>query len=144
MRPRQARADDMRDRHSADRERVGNQRAVAPPRYGLGAYQGEATAPSELQHVLQGASKRIGLHVIGVAAKRLVAPRAVGRVPPRTAQAAERWQMNVADSRCLEGVRKRAGLVLRIAPRAWDGANVGEGGHPMVPQECKEVLDRSR
>src|SRR5689334_21674256 len=65
-------------------------------------------------------------HVIGVPAKRRVAPSSVMRVLLRFSFAAQLWKMFVTDSARLQRFRQRLLIELRIPLRAWERAHVDQ------------------
>ncbi len=66
------------------------------------------------------------LHVIGIAAKGVVAPGRVDGIFSRMAQSAECREMDVCDAVLLQGLAQGSAFKLRIFSGAWNGADIGE------------------
>jgi len=62
---------------------------MTTPWDGFGAHQSHALSPRPLDQGVEVLQKRFCLHVVGVAAKRWIAPRRIGRIGACAAQAAE-------------------------------------------------------
>src|SRR5581483_8347536 len=139
-----SRAGDVTNLTASALERIRDERAVAPPGHGLGAHDRGAPPPGELNEFVDRGRELWRLHVVGIAAEAVVAPRAVDGIRARPAQAAELGRVQVLDAglahRDLEG---RLGEV-RHAPRSGRGADVDEGAHVVAPQQLDQVLRRAR
>ena len=60
------------------------------------------------------------------------------------AETAQAGPVRVADANGAERGGQRVAVVLGIAARARDGADVGDVGYAVVPQQAEELLERSR
>ena len=96
-------------------ERVGDQRTVAAPGHGFGAHEHDAVAPRPARSGWRGVGEIPALHVVGVAAKRQVAPACRWASPRRSAEAAEARRMQVADA----GWREEAGSASTLNCGLW-------------------------
>src|SRR5581483_8647742 len=94
----------------------------------------------QYDQLLDGVRELPGLHVIGVAAKRIVLPRGVNRVLPRMPQAAERGHVAIANSVFRQRARQLFAIELRISPRARNGANIHQQRDAMSLQNAQEFF----
>src|ERR1700687_448483 len=120
-------------------ERVRDQRAVAPPREGLRAHDGGGAPPRDPLEAGLARRELLGLHVVGVAAKRGVAPAEIDRVCPSVAQPAQRLQVPVAELAGVKRARQRGAIELRVVPRPGDRANVHHLLHPVGAEQLEEL-----
>src|SRR6185369_17116325 len=72
-------ADDFLDRDTMGDQRIGDQRAMTAPRDGFGTHQRDALAFGQFDDLGEMLVECRCLHVVGVAAKRWIAPRRIGR-----------------------------------------------------------------
>src|SRR5690606_17398638 len=107
-------------------QRVGHQRAMTAPWNGLGAHDRGAGVAADLHQVVDRVVERVGLHVVGVAAKALVAPAGVGRILARMPQAAQFGHRNVIDADGCKAAAQYVGVELGIVARARHGAYVAQ------------------
>src|SRR5262245_34906839 len=100
---------------------------MAAPRNGLGAHDDGAFAFADLYQIFERLLERVGLHVVGVAAKTFVAPAGVRRIRICTRSAsAEAVHPDVADGCGLQFAIERVAPVLRVAARLRNLADVSE------------------
>jgi hypothetical protein len=138
---------DVDDAPAAAAESVGDQAPVAPSPIPLRAHDRGGLAARKLLEPLEAGGELVGLHVLGVAAERVVAPHRRGPSggparPPASAELlAERL---VVDSGGGERVAKRAGIELRMAPRARKPPDVAQDLDAMTAEEGDETVDRVR
>ena len=121
-----ARADDFENANAAHDEGVGDQRAMAAPGNGFGAHQRGGSFRGEFDGALKPGFKFRRLHVIGIAAKAGVAPAEIDGVRAGVAQAAQAFQMAIADACGVQARGQRIGIELRIVAGFRDGANVDD------------------
>src|SRR5262245_50636376 len=113
-----SRVENVLDVDAASEQRVGYQRAVASPPDRLCTHERGAAPRTKLHDLIQSPGKRLGLHVVGVAAKARVTPCDVDRVGGRLAVAAECADPAIADAALRQALLQRFLAVLRVAPRA--------------------------
>lgn len=82
------------------------------------------------------------LHMVGVAAKRGVAPAGIGRVLGRMAQAAQRFHVAVIDAGGGQRVRQRVIAELGIVARTRHGAHIDYAADVVNRQQIEEHVQR--
>ncbi len=108
---------------------VGDQRAMATPRYGLGAHQRDALLLCLFDKACQIFCKFGGLHVVGETAKRFVSPTPIRRLSASSAEASQTNGVHIADSGRLKRTRKCVSVKLWVVTRARHGTHINEMGH---------------
>src|SRR5437660_1352592 len=85
--------------HTSGFEEIGDQTAMAAPPHCFRAHHGGRTGPvCNLQQSLDAILKSRRLHVIGIAAKRVIPPRGISRVRTRFASPAQLREVLVIDT----------------------------------------------
>jgi hypothetical protein len=103
--------------HAAGEERVGEERAVTPPRHRLRAHDRDRSLLGERPELAEPLLELRRLHVIGVAAEGGVPPGGVLlRALPRVTEATEAREVDVPDPGAGEGPRQRRTLELGVGP----------------------------
>src|SRR5437899_9927293 len=131
---------EMEHAPAADQQRVADQAPVTAPPLRLGAHQAGAALASARLQMVQCAAEAVAAHVVGITAKGAMLPAGVGRVGPRTAEAAEPWLVHVGDPASGQGGRQRPGRKVWMTPRARNAADVDECSHVSRAQELREPL----
>ena len=144
MRRGAGRAHDVLGLDAAHEQGIGDERAMAAPGQGLGAHQGKAVLARKQDQLLEILLELRRLHVIGIAAKRGVAPAAVDRVAPGMPQAAQPRHVNIADAGFFQRSRQRCLVELRVARRARQRAHVGYARDAVRAKQLDELVDRTR
>src|SRR5205807_6754269 len=85
-----------------------------------------------------------GFHVICVSAKARVPPACVYGIPPRTAQAAEPFEMNVGNALMLQRFGQRLTIELRITAGVRNRTDVDQPLDSMLLQQFDKFLDGTR
>src|SRR5437588_3285460 len=98
----------------------------------------------ESEKALNAFPEFLGLHVIGVTAKRRVAPCAVTRVRLRFSSSAKLGEMFVAYSVGVQRFRQGFLVELRITLRPRPRPHVGQQLDSALFQQCDEAVDVSR
>src|SRR5205814_3189016 len=94
-----ARVEDMDYFHPSGFEEIGDQTAMAAPPHCFRAHHGGGAGPvRNLQQSLGPILKSRRLHVIGIAAKRVIPPRRISRVRTRFASPAQLREVFVIDT----------------------------------------------
>lgn len=107
----------MEDGNFLDRERVRDERTVTAPGYSFGAHDHGFLLARELDEPLERLFEFGRLHIVGVTAKRRIAPAGIRGIGAGVAQATEFTEMNVADSRAAQFRGQSAAVELRIVAR---------------------------
>src|SRR5688572_24993547 len=107
-------------------ERIRDQGAVALHPVRLGAHDRDALRAAQVEQVLERGVEFRGLHVVGVGAEGGVAPAAIDGVRPRTTQATEAGEMDVAEAGLAERGRQRRRVEVRMTPGPRDLSDVGD------------------
>ena len=142
VRPAPSLVDYLLDWDAAHAERVRDQRAVAAPRHRFGTHDGGAALGRQLDQLLDGCPELRRLHVVGVAAKRCIAPARVGRIRPWPAQAAEIRHVQVGDPAARHRLLQGVAVELRIVARARHGAHIYQTLDAVRSQQRDELLGR--
>ena len=117
------------DLHAVHQQRISDERAVAAPGYGLRAHERQLLVRRGSHDLLEAGGESGALHVVGVAAKREIAPAGVRGIRSRFTQPAERRHVRIADTRRLQRVGQRVAVELRVVTRARHGAHVDQPLH---------------
>ena len=96
---------DIFGRNSAHGKRVADQRTMTAPGHRFGAHNGNAILFREPDQLLEVFLELGGLHVIGIATKRGIAPTGVDRIGSGMAQSAEPRDMDISQT----GLAQRSG-----------------------------------
>jgi hypothetical protein len=136
-------AEDVFDGDAPDGESVGDERAVAAPGEGFGAHERAGLFGGEMKGAGEGGYEIGSLHVVGVAAEAGVAPTGVDGVLFGVAEAAEGFEVDVADAARAEGGRERLAIELRVATGAGNGANVDDALDAVGAEERDEFVERA-
>jgi hypothetical protein len=99
---------------------------MAAPRHGFGAHDRSALRLRALDEIREISLELRRLHVIGIAAKRQIAPAHVLGIGARSPKSAESCHMRVRDPRRLQHRWKVLPIELRVAARLWHRAHVDE------------------
>ena len=117
-------AHDIKHFNTARQQGITDERAVAAPRYGLGAHNGNNLLPGSFDKTIYRFGEFARLHIIGVIAKRCILPAQVDRIInfwPETAQA---FYVGVGNAANRQTFLQCGLLVLRVMPRTRHGAHV--------------------
>ena len=105
---------------------------MALPPHGLGAHhRNRPVLAAKSSSSSTAAANSARLHVIGVAAERLVSPRAVRRIRARLSQSAERREVTILDAFL------RQTRVERLAAEMRDGAAIAESSARRRGRRCR-------
>ncbi len=139
-------AHDVLDVIAAHQQGVGDEGAMAAPGERLGAHERDWswTLRGQGQQLLQAGLKLGGLHIVGKAAERLVAPALVGRIGAGVAQAAQAGQVSIVDAGGLQAVGQGFTVELRVTPGAGDGAHIHHPRDAVHVQQVDEFIQRPR
>src|SRR2546423_13430613 len=99
---------------------------MTAPGHSLGAHDSHAMRSRGRKKPLQALPKRIGLHMIGVAAKARVSPAGVRRIGSRPPQPAQFGEMLVSDMFGCETDRQRIAVELSGSARTRHRAGIGD------------------
>jgi len=138
-----ARTHDVVNVQTTDHKRIGDKRAVAPPRHGFRAHDDHVGISGEVDELTQRCPELHGLHVVGEAAKRQVAPADIRGLPGRMAQAPEPGQVPVRDACGRQRLAQDVDAVLRVVTGPRDSTDVGEQGDVVLLQEVDERAERT-
>ena len=141
MGPRGRRADDLEDLDTTEKQRVGDQRAVAAPGHGLGAHDGHRVAGGQLQQDLDPGAEGIARHVVGVATEAQVPPAGVDRIRPRLAESTQLGKVRVLDAVGWELRRQRGPREVCKPPRPGRRPHVDKPVHPVCPQQLDQLRE---
>lgn len=113
---------------------------MAPPPESFGAHDRDAPVDQVVDEGVEGAGKRLGSHVVGVASKSLVLyPRVGGARGQAAAPPAEVLEPSIPDPACLERLSQGPAIEMRVASRGRKAANVGHPLDPVTLEEREEV-----
>ena len=133
--------EDMGDCSAADRECVGDQRAMAAPVESLGAHDGGRSLSGEGPQLVKAASEFIGLHVVSEAAEARVSPATVRRELTRTfPEPSQPGKVDILECSLGEIEFQRLAVEMRRMPRAGDGPDIGKTGNVVNSQETQEIF----
>lgn len=118
------RPDDILDLDPPHDEGVRDKRSMTTPGHSLGAHQHAALIVCKLRDDLDVGGELRGLHVIGIASERRVAPGSIWRIRACVSQSPEPRHVRVADVDGLKKLRERILAELRVVQRSWNGAHV--------------------
>src|SRR5262245_432901 len=88
----------VQDAPTANRQGIGDERAVASPRHGLGAHDGSSPVLRYVDELLQCSLECSRLHEVCVAPKCLVSPAPVWRIRSGSAPSTERSEADIVDA----------------------------------------------
>ena len=125
-------------------EVVGNQRAMTAPPDGFGTHHGSSCCRGETIDARNAFCKGIGLHVIGISAKRRVAPRRIRRIRERLAPPTKLGQPDVPYAHIRQRVGQCLLVELRISARTRKSAHVSNCRDRRGLQQRYKLLDRTR
>lgn len=111
--------------HAPRHGRVRQQLAMAMRRIGLGAHCRYGALAAESDNMIESLLKVAAGHMVGIALKGRLAPGAVGRIGPRRAFSAERFEMPVLDTGPGKRGVQRLAREMRMAGRFGDPPDVG-------------------
>src|SRR5689334_16940133 len=114
---------------------------MATPRHRFRAHYGSPLALAQSDKGGESSRKRLGLHIVGVAAKAEVAPTCVGRILPRMSQTTQEWHRNILDVLCLQDCGKDVAVELRVMARTRDCPNVAKTFDPILSEQSQEAFD---
>jgi hypothetical protein len=133
-------AHDVVNLNPAYRERIGDERAVAPPWNRFRTHNCAPLLPGQFDQSVQPCFKCRGLHIVSKPAKRGIAPAHVRRIVPCVAQAPELSQMHVAYPRASQLFRKDFPVELRVVSGSGDSAHIYDARDAMRSQKLQEVF----
>jgi hypothetical protein len=136
-------AHNFKHANTSDTKGIGNERTMATPGHGFGTHQCRRAGFGQGDGAIERGREFRSLHVIGIAAKTRIAPTEIHRISARRSQAAEFFQVNIADAGGAKRSGQSVGVELRIVTRLGDGADVDELPDTMGVEELKESLDRA-
>src|SRR2546423_10117520 len=90
-------AHDIAHVSAAYEQRIADKRAMAAPRYRFRAHDRGAVAARQLQQPFQPVSEFWRTHIVGIPAKRRIAPTHIWRIFLCVTPAPETWQMHVGN-----------------------------------------------
>jgi hypothetical protein len=137
-------AQDVDDRDASSGQRVGDQRSMAAPGHGFSAHDDGWSRGRERYQSFQVLAKLSGLHVVGVATERGIAPGRVDRVRSRPPEATEPGKMFVADSRIAKAGPQSFLTKLRVVSGLGDSADVDQLLDSVRLENADELLDGMR
>ena len=117
---------------------------MTAPWDGFGAHDGGAGSVGDSNEFGEAFGKLRSGHVVGVAAKRGVAPSGVDGVFAAVAAAAEGFEVGVLNSGRVERGRERVGIELGDVPGLGDGTDINEMADALGVQQGKELFNRVR
>ena len=82
-----------------------------------------------------------GLHIVGVASERCIAPSGIYGILASVPQPAHPGEMKVLDPRGLEAARQIFLAKLRVAPGSWNGSHIHQPADAIGLQNADEFLD---
>lgn len=136
---------DVRDFHAAHFQEIGNQGAMtAPPKKFRAHDGGWSDFASEIDKATHTFLKFFHLHVIGVTAKRLVAPSRIARIRSGFAAATEFREMLVTNSTFTQRRGQRLLVELRVSLRARQESNIRNKLDPVFLERRHEIVDLAR
>lgn len=136
--------EDMFHPPPSSEQRIGHKRAVAAPRQGLCAHNGNLRLRCVLHKTREPLFKCIRLHVVRIPPKRGVVPTQVDRIFARVAQPPKLLHMGVSNPLSLERLGKRLLVKLRVVPRAGHRADVDEVLDPVRLDQRKQLREAAR
>jgi hypothetical protein len=125
-------------------QRIGDQRAMAAPPHGLRAHQCGALFGRQYHELLERGGERRRLHIVGIASERGISPGRVGGVGAWPAPSTERSEPPILRARFEHSVPQRFLIVLRVASRSRETADVSDELDTIFRQQIKEDLDWTR
>src|SRR4029078_7573210 len=87
---------------------------MAAPRHCLRTHDGRRSAPTLRHERLEGSEKRLGFHIVGIAAEACVLPAGIDGIFPGLSQPAQASLVDIRDVRIFQMLSQRIRLKLRI------------------------------
>src|SRR6476469_1563855 len=134
----------MPDGPSADSKRISNQRAMAAPRHCLCTHDGRRSVPALRHQRLEGSPKRLGLHVVGIAAEACVLPAGIDGVSLGVSQPAQARLVYISDFCMFQMLGQGIRIKLRIVAGTRNRSHVDEASDAVGLQQCQECVDGFR
>src|SRR6185437_5501912 len=144
VRPRRATPDDLQHLPAAHAQRIGDQRAMAPPRHRLGAHHRGPLRPRRFLQLGQRPRERFRLHVIRIAAEAGILPTGILRIGPRVPQSPKPRPRLVLDAGLPQARRQLLAAELRVRPRFRNRPHIRHQLDPLPLQQPEELLNRPR
>ena len=124
-------------------ERIRQQHAVTLPPHGFRAHHRHSSTVTKRQQLVNRCGELRRLHVIGIAAERLVLPGAVCGIGAWLSEAAEILEMPVLNAFSGETSRQSIAAEMRMPARLWNRADVGQPIDLLRAQQRDELVSGS-
>jgi len=134
-------AHDLHHRDAPRDQGVGDQRPVASPGDSFGAHDCRGRLGGKFHQTIQIFAEFRGLHVVGEAPKRRVAPSAVDRILASVPEPTQSRKMAIVDAHTWEADGQAFLVELWIAPRFGNGSYVHQPSDAISPQDPEEFFD---
>ena len=135
------RPEDIDDSVAGGFEVIRDERAMALPPQRLGTHDGGAFFAREFQESIDAGAELRSHHKIGIAAKRFVAPGAVGGIRQRFATPSKFRKMNIFNADFGERFGQILLAEVRQAARARKSADIRERLNILRREQFEELLD---
>ena len=129
---------------AADGERISDQRSMAAPRHCLRTHDGRRSAPTLRHERLEGSEKRLGLHIVGIAAEACVLPAGIDGIFLGPSQPAQVRLVHIRDVRNFQMLGQRIRIKLRVVAGTRNRSHVDEAPDAMGLQQRQEFVDGFR
>lgn len=129
---------------SAHEQCIGNQGPMTAPGHGLRAHQRQPVVSGQFEQFVDRSAKFLGLHVIGVTAKRQIPPAGIRRVGRGPAQPPKRRMMHVGDPRRTQRSREILAIELRIVSGPRHSSHIDDPCDAVRAQQPDKLGDGTR
>src|SRR6266404_4982331 len=114
---------------------------MAAPRYSLGAHDGGELLARQVQQARDTGAEFVGGHVIGITAKRSIAPASIDGILFRVTATTETLQVRVINSPLAQRGGEGVGIELRHASRFGNAAHIHKALHAMHLEDGEKLFD---